>query len=256
MSSSPKAFVWYELMTGDVDAAETFYAAVVGWQAQPYAPSPMRYTVMNADGRGVAGIMAMPVEYKESGGRPAWTGYIYSDDVDATAESVKKAGGAVHRPPADIPGIGRFAVVADPQGAMFMLIKPIGPDQPPVPVGTIGHVAWHELYASDSAKAFAFYADQFGWTKGDPFDMGPMGTYQLFAAGGAPIGGMMNKPEGISSPVWNFYFNVAAIDAASSRVTDNGGRILNGPHQVPGGSWMVQCMDPQGATFALLAPGR
>lgn len=67
---------------------------------------------------------------------------------------------------------------------------------------------------------------------------------------------MMNKPEQIPVPVWQFYFNVPAIDAAAKRVTDNGGKILMGPMEVPGGSWIVQGMDPQGAHFALMAPGR
>jgi predicted enzyme related to lactoylglutathione lyase len=66
----------------------------------------------------------------------------------------------------------------------------------------------------------------------------------------------MNKPEQIPDPVWQFYFNVPAIDAAAKRVTDNGGKILMGPMEVPGGSWIVQCQDPQGAHFALMAPVR
>jgi uncharacterized protein len=200
--------------------------------------------------------MLLPDEACQAGARPGWVGYIYADDVDAATEGVRQAGGAVHRAPADIPEVGRFSVVADPQGAMFMLFKPSGGDNSPAPAGTPGHVGWHELYASDWRSAFDFYAGQFGWTKADAMDMGPMGTYQLFAAGGDPIGGMMNKPDGIPSPAWLFYFNVAQADATVARVTDRGGQILNGPHQVPGGSWIVQCMDPQGAMFALAAPSR
>jgi len=256
MSPTPKSFVWYELMTSDPDAAEAFYSKVVGWRPQPYPQSPVRYTVMNAGDRGVGGIMPMPEEYRKMGGPPAWVGYIYSDDVDATVESVKRAGGAVHRPPTDIPDVGRFAVVADPQGATFMLLKPLGADQPPVPAGTAGHVGWHELYTTDWQKAFDFYASQFGWTKGDAMDMGAMGTYQLFKAGSDPIGGMMNKPASVPMPAWGFYFNVPGLDAASAKVTEGGGKIVNGPMEVPGGSWIVQCMDPQGAFFALVAPKR
>ncbi len=82
--------------------------------------------------------------------------------------------------------------------------------------------------------------------------MGPMGTYQLFAAGGEAIGGMMTKPAQIPSPAWLFYFIVPEIDAAAARATDRGGQVLNGPMQVPGGGWIVQCTDPQGAMFALV----
>jgi predicted enzyme related to lactoylglutathione lyase len=256
MSTPPKAFVWYELMTTDMDAAEAFYRAVVGWTAQAFSHPDMRYTVLGAGETMVAGLMALPPEARAAGLPPGWVGYIGVDDVDDATDRLRQAGGAVHRPPADIPDVGRFSVVADPQGAMFMLFKPTGEGGSPAPAGTPGHVGWRELYASDWASAFDFYAGQFGWTKADAVDMGPMGTYQLFAAGGEPMGGMMNKPDRIPSPAWLFYFNVAEADAAAARVADHGGRVLNGPHQVPGGSWIVQCMDPQGAMFALVAASR
>lgn len=257
MPASPKNFVWYELMTTDMDAAEAFYRAVIGWNSQDGGQPDMRYTIMRADEKMVAGLMSLPEEARQAGGRPGWVGYIEADDVDAATDGVRQAGGAVHRPPADIPNIGRFSVVADPQGAMFMLFKPSGGDAaPPASMGTPGHIGWHELYASNWERAFDFYAGRFGWTKAEAVDMGPMGTYQLFAAGGDAIGGMMNKPDEIPSPVWLYYFNVAEIDAAAARVTDRGGQVMTGPMQVPGGSWIVQCTDPQGAMFALVAPGR
>jgi predicted enzyme related to lactoylglutathione lyase len=256
MATSPKPFVWYELMTTDMEAAEAFYRAVIGWDAKAWGAPGVRYTIMSAGERPVAGLMSLPEEARQAGLRPGWVGYIYADDVDAATERVRQAGGAVHRAPADIPGVGRFSVVADPQGAMFMLFKPSGGANPPARPMTPGHVGWRELYASDWASAFDFYAAQFGWTKADAVDMGPMGTYQLFAAGSAPIGGMMNKPESVPSPAWLYYFNVAEVDAAAARVTDHGGQVLMGPLQVPGGSWILQCMDPQGAMFALVAPSR
>lgn len=258
MASSPKSFFWYELMTSDTDAAEAFYKKVVGWSAEPWgggAEGP-RYTVVKAGERGVGGIMGMPEHYREGGGHPAWVGYIPADDTDAETEEVRKAGGTVHVAPSDIPGVGRFSVVADPQGAAFKLLHPNGPDQPPIAPDTPGHVGWHELYTSDWEKAFDFYSGQFGWTKETAVEMGPMGVYQLFAAGGQPIGGMMNKPPQIPFPVWQFYFTVAAIDDAAARVTEGGGKALMGPMEVPGGSWVVQCQDPQGAHFALVASRR
>jgi uncharacterized protein len=257
MPNSPRSFLWFELMTTDMKSAEAFYTTVVGWRAEAWTePGTPPYTIMNAGDRAASGIMDLPDEVRQSGGRPGWLGYIQADDIDAATNGVKEAGGTVHRPPTDIPEVGRFSVVADPQGAMFMLLQPKGPDQPPVAPGTPGHVGWHELYTTDWQAAFDFYSSQFGWTKGDAMDMGEMGTYQLFAAGGDPIGGMMNKPDNIPSPVWQFYFNVPAIDAAAGRVKDNGGQVLMGPMEVPGGGWIVMCMDPQGAAFALFAPGR
>jgi predicted enzyme related to lactoylglutathione lyase len=256
MPASPNAFVWYELMTTDPDAAEAFYRAVVGWGAQDAGQGGVRYTLLTADARPVAGLMELPQEACAAGARPGWIGYIGVDDVDAAADGIRRAGGAVRREPDDIPGVGRFAVVADPQGAMFMLFKPAGASFPPAPAGTPGHVGWRELYAADGPRAFDFYADQFGWTKADALDMGPMGIYQLFAAGDDAIGGMMTKPAAIPIPVWLFYFNVPAIEAAAARVAEHGGRVLHGPLEVPGGSWIVQAQDPQGVTFALVAPRR
>lgn len=255
MPTRPSSFFWYELMTTDVAAAEAFYKTVVGWSSEPFG-GDMPYIVMKAGDRGVGGIMELPESAKSMGMPPAWVGYIYASDVDAATKRLKDAGGAVHREPEDIPDVGRFSVVADPQGTMFMLLQPAGPDQPSLPANTPGHIGWHELFAVDWQSAFDFYAGQFGWTKDQAMDMGDMGTYQLFAAGGDAIGGMMNKPNEMPTPAWVFYFNVDAIDAAAKRVTDNGGRIIMGPMEVPGGSWVLQGTDPQGAVFALAAPGK
>lgn len=258
MPKSPMPFFWYELMTSDLDAAEAFYTKVVGWTAQPFdkAPGMPRYIVMNSAVRGVGGLMTMPGDAAKMGMSPAWVGYIHSKNVDASTKALRDAGGAVHREPDDIPGVGRFSAVADPQGATFMFLQPNLADQSPVPATTAGHVGWHELYASDRQAAFDFYAGQFGWTSAGDFDIGEMGVYQTFKAGPESGGGIMNKPPQLAVPVWLFYFNVAAIDAAAKRVNDNGGKLVMGPMPVPTGQWIVQCQDPQGAYFALLAPVR
>ena len=249
-----KSFFWYELMTTDMKAAEAFYAAVIGWTPQSFDPGGgMPYTVINAGDRGVGGIMPLP----QADLPPAWVGYVYTPDIDAACESLEKAGGKVHRPPTGIPTVGRFAVVSDPQGAMFMLLAPQGPEQPPVDRTAPGQVGWHELYTSDWRAARDFYSGQFGWTAEGEFDMGAMGTYALFGfEPGTQGGGMMNKPDQMPTPAWQFYFNVEGVDAAAARVTAHGGTVLMGPMEVPGGSWVVQCQDPQGAHFALLSAAR
>jgi predicted enzyme related to lactoylglutathione lyase len=258
MPKTAKSFFWYELMTDDMDAAEAFYTDVVGWNAQPFdgAPGMPRYTVVKAGEHGVGGLMTLPEDARKMGMPPAWVGYIRTGDADDSTAALKQAGGTVHREPDDIPGVGRFAVVADPQGAVFMFLQPNGEEQPAVPMTTPGHVGWHELYTTDWQAALDFYTGQFGWEKAEPFDMGEMGTYQIFSVDGQQCGGMMNKPDQIPTPVWQFYFNVPAIDAAMKRVTGKGGKVLMGPTEVPGGSWIVQCTDPQGAHFALVAPTR
>lgn len=255
MPTPPAGFVWYDLMTTDAKAAEAFYSGVVGWRAQDAGMPDRSYTILSAGETAIGGLMGIPPEAHAAGARPVWNGYIAVDDVDAVAARVKQEGGGIHHAPEDIPGVGRFACVADPQGAMFMLFKGTTDEQPqPTAPGTPGYIGWRELRAGDGQSAFAFYSSLFGWTKAEAIDMGPMGVYQLFAAGGAPIGGMMTKPDAIPVPSWLYYFNVKEIGAAAARVKERGGQVLNGPCEVPGGSWVVQCSDPQGAMFALVAP--
>lgn len=255
MSTLHGRFVWYDLMTTDTEAATEFYRAVIGWDAEDAGLPDRSYTVLSTGKIPMGGLMELPQSSRDAGARPGWTGYILADDVDAYAARIARAGGGVHRAPEDIPGVGRFAVVSDPQGAVFMLFKGNQPEPPPrAAPGTPGHVGWHELRAADQEAAFAFYADLFGWTKAEAMDMGPMGIYQLFAIDGVPVGGMMTRMDPAVPPHWAYYIGVDDIDAAAGRVTKAGGQLVSGPHQVPGGLWMAHCNDPQGGMFSILGP--
>jgi len=257
-ATSQGKFVWYELMPTDVKAAEAFYGHVVGWGARD-AGMPEPYTLLLV-GKGdtasqVAGVMKLPAE--AAGAPPHWTGYVAVNDVDTTARHFSEAGGKTYVPPSDIPGIGRFAIVTDPQGAAIALFKGAGEPPPNVPApGTPGTVGWHELHAVDGKTAFDFYAAQFGWGKGEGMDMGPNGIYQIFLVEGEQAGGIMTKMPEMPVPAWTYYINVDAIDAAAARVTEKGGKVINGPMEVPGGQWIINGIDPQGAHFALVAPKR
>jgi uncharacterized protein len=254
MSRTQGQFVWYDLMTTDCEAAKTFYRGILGWEAADSGMADRSYTLLSVGPTMVGGLMPIPDDPRMAGARPCWTGYIAADDVDAEAERVKAAGGAIHRAPADIPGVGRFAVVADPQGAVFILFRGTT-DQaaaPATPEGP-GHICWRELHAGDVEQAFAFYSGLFGWSKTEAYDMGPTGTYQTFATDGARCGGMMTRMPQTPGPFWLYYFSVDAIDAAAMKVKDGGGQIVDGPIQTPGGGWTMRCLDPQGAMFALAA---
>jgi predicted enzyme related to lactoylglutathione lyase len=257
MSQPSSQFVWYELMTSDAPAATAFYQSVIGWNTKDAGMPGMNYTLLLAQGKDVGGLMTLPAEACAMGVPPCWTGYVSVPDVDAYAARVAAAGGKLVREPEDIPGVGRFAVVTDPYGAAFNLFKDNSGQVPaPVAAGTPGHMGWHELHAGDGVGAFDFYSSLFGWTKAEAMDMGPLGVYQMFAVDGVPIGGMMTKMADVPQPFWLYYINVAALDAAAAKVTAGGGKILMESHQVPGGSWIVNCSDPQGAVFALVAPKR
>ena len=253
-------FFWYELMTSDPDAAIAFYGDVVGWTAQPFGggEDDHDYNVISGSEGALGGIMAIPAEAKDCGMSPWWGGYIGSADVDADAKRLTDAGGSVKRAPEDITGVGRFAVMSDPGGAVFMLLKGSSPEgmEAASPMAK-GHVGWHELYSGNFDADLAFYTSQFGWGKGEAMDMGEMGSYQLFSQSGATdfnsmSGGIMAIPKEMPQPLWLFYFVVGDIDEAVDRVKKGGGNVVNGPMEVPGGAWIIQAFDPQGAMFALV----
>ena len=213
------------------------------------------YTIFSMGPTMIGGLMPIPEDARTAGAGPAWMGYIGVPDVDDYAKRVEAAGGAIHREPEDIPGIGRFAVAADPQGAGFLLFTGTTDEAPaPAPAGMPGHVGWHELHAGDGATAFRFYSGLFGWKKAEAMDMGPMGLYQVFSIDKVPTGGIMTKTPQMPAPMWVYYFNVDVIDTAMKRVREAGGQVAFGPQEVPGGSWILQCLDPQGALFALVGP--
>jgi hypothetical protein len=230
------SFIWYELLTSDPDAASSFYSEVVGWTAEDSGMQEVSYTLLKADGAPVAGLMALTPEMLAMAAKPAWLGYVGVDNVDDTLAAVKDAGGSLRQAPPDIPQVGRFAVVGDPQGAAFGLFPPLGPEGESAAPMTLGHVGWHELHSSDWEAGFAFYCGLFGWAKDQALDMGPMGTYQVFNYGsGNAMGGMFNA-DTFGGPGWLFYFVVADIDAAQGRVTGAGGQVLQEPMEVPGGA--------------------
>ena len=199
--------------------------------------------------------MPLPSGAANMGMRPGWFPYFQVPNSDRAAEAIKADGGTIHMPGTDVPGAGRFSFVADPQGANFYVMTPSGAPGTATShqVGVPGYGGWHELHTTDQAKAFAFYAKHFGWASDGVFDMGPMGAYQLFKIGAVQSGGMMNDTR-LPRPQWMIYFNVDDIDAAAKRVKSADGKIVQGPQEVPGGTYVINGVDPQGATFNLVGP--
>lgn len=269
MASTHGRFIWHELMANDIEAASRFYCDVVGWKTKDGSVPGGEYTLFTGNGQEVAGLMTLTPEAREQGARPSWIGYIAVDDISDYAGRIADSGGRVFVDPTDIPGVGRFAVVADPHGAVFAMIQSaanaeldpeFGKDRDASEGMAPGTPGWNELYADDLDQAFAYYADLFGWTKADAVDMGDMGTYQLFAASepadGQTLGGMMKRPEGVPAAFWQYYFVVDGIEAAVTRVEKGGGTVVAGPHEVPGGAWIIHVLDPQGAIVGLVGPLR
>lgn len=253
------AFVWYELLTSDKKAAEAFYTQVMGWACGDAGQPGIDYAFLSVGDARIGGMMTMPKEARQAGAPIGWLGYVAVKDADESARSAAAKGGRVLRAPEDIPGYGRFAVLADPQGASFCVIAPSGDHAAPQIAhrpGVPGFCCWHELYTDRPEAALDFYSGMFGWTKGQAFDCGDIGLYQLFLINGAPAGGMMKRPPQTPTPVWDYYFNVDSAEAAAARVRDAGGRILMGPQQTPDRSWIIKALDPQGGWFSLISANR
>jgi len=255
-------FIWYELLTTDADAAQDFYGKVVGWKARDAGMGGgMDYRLLSADGVDIGGLMTLSPDM--AGMKPVWLGYIGVADVDAAAARIKDAGGSVHVPPTDIPDVGRFAFVADPQGIPFYVMRGNSDRKSEAfkPMAD-GHCSWNELVTTDQAAALDFYLEQFGWEKGDAMPMGEAGDYRFINHRGEMIGAVMNRMEGSGSagcdqpPTWNHYFRVPSIAAAVERIGANAGTIVFGPQEVPGGDHVVNAIDPQGASFALVGPAK
>ncbi len=250
-------FVWYELMTSDPGAAQSFYTKLIGWGTQAWEGASTPYTMWTNGERPLGGVMAFTEDAIKRGVPPNWLAYVSTPRVDDTVKEATGQGATVLVPPMDIPTVGRFAVVADPQGAVFAPFTP-QPTPEEMPAGrswprAVGEVSWHELATStDPDSAFRFYASLFGWEKTDSFDMGPMGLYQLYGRNGVSYGGMYTKPAEMPFPPhWLLYVRVPSVPASIGTVKELGGQVLDGPMEVPGGGQIAQCLDPQGAAFAL-----
>jgi predicted enzyme related to lactoylglutathione lyase len=254
MSNLKGRFVWYDLMTTDPVAAQRFYTKAIGWTTEKFPGSPdMPYTMWKTAKAPIGGVMQLPAEAAAMGAPPHWLVYVGTPDIVATVAQAIELGAKVYVPTTEIPTVGRYAVLADPQGAAFAMFQP-NEDRPSGDGTGIGEVSWHELYTSDPVAALTFYSTLFGWQKTDAMDMGPMGTYQMYGQAGKSYGGMMNKPDAMPVAAWGIYVQVDSITHAINRIRELGGKIVNGPTDTPDGGRFVNAIDPQGAAFSIHAP--
>jgi len=244
-------FVWYEDLAKDPKGAIDFYSDVIGWKTQPFTEGGDGDYVMWVGSQGpLGGVMKLPDEAARMGIPPHWMAHVLVSNVDETVALAKRLGGKIHKEATDIPKVGRFAVIGDPQGAFISIFVPTEPmtlhdsSKP-------GEFCWNELMTSDSLGAFNFYSQLFGWKILQEMDMGAMGTYRIFGIGDKQMGGMMTTPKGNAMPpTWLYYTETVDLDAALARAKNRGAQLMNGPMDVPGGR-IAQLTDPQGAVFAL-----
>lgn len=251
-------FVWHELMVSDTKAAIAFYSEVIGWKTEAFGPPKDgdQYNMWVGGQGPLGGVMTLPAEAKAMGVPSHWMGHVEVADVDESVAQVKSLGGKVLHGPMDIDTVGRFAVIADPQGASLSLFKPTNSMAAHDPTKH-GEFSWNELYANDAKAALGFYGKLFGWTTLQEMDMGEKGTYYIYGKGETRYGGVMAKtPDMPFPPSWVYYIHVDDVDSAVDRAKRLGGKTMFDPMQVPDGSRIAQLTDPQGTWFALHAAGK
>ena len=253
MSDLLGKFVWYDLHTVDTAAAIAFYTEVVGWKTQKWeGGDDWPYTMWAAGDDPIGGVVELSPPAKAAGAPPHWMAYIGTPDVDATVDKAKGLGGKVVVQPMDMPDVGRMAMLQDPQGAAFAVFTPDNDEPPAAETSGLGQFSWHELMTADPAGAWAFYTELFGWKETGSMDMGPEGLYQMYGqTEDSSLGGLMKKPDEVPASAWLYYAHVDDVEAAAERVKKNGGQVVNGPMEVPGGDKVAQCVDPQGGMFAI-----
>lgn len=267
MPSPQSNFIWYELMTPDSDAAAAFYGAVVGWKIGP-APldgGPDYRMIVRDDGGNAGGVLKLTEEMISGGARPLWIPYLYCSDVDAKIRAIETAGGALQMPPNDLP-VGRIAMVSDPQGVPIYLMDPIPPEGAPdsgsdvFSPDALQRVGWNELESPDLDDSRRFYAAHFGFEFNERLNMGEMGDYCFIDQRGQRLGAMFQQQDSQQRPdqpaSWLMYFRVPSVTGAKTVVESAAGRVVVGPMEVPGGSWIIVATDPQGARFGLVSAGK
>lgn len=255
------SFIWYELMTSNADAASAFYGAVTGWSVAPRDPaSPMDYRLISrSDGGSAGGLLQLSPDMIAGGAHPAWLPYLYVADVDAAVAAILADGGRVIMPKMTLP-VGAMALMGDPQGVPFYVMTPVPPPGQPDATSDVfsvsepQHVRWNELASPDLAGAKAFYSRHFGFEFNNAMPMGEMGDYCFIDHGGQVVGAIMQRPDNGLPPLWLPYIGVPSTMAATTAIEANGGTVMMGPHEVPGGNWIVVATDPQGAVFGVVGP--
>jgi len=241
---------WADLNTPDLAGAQRFYGALLGWTFDEPDPALGHYSTCRRDGQSVAGMapkqpgMDMP---------SAWSVYLKSSDLDASARQIEAGGGKLLMPPMEIPGQGRMLFAFDPTGAAFGVWEP-GSHRGAERYDDPGSLCWHEVNTRDGAAADAFYRGLFRYEQAQIGD-GAGFDYTVWNLDGKPVCGRlkMTTEWGELPPHWMNYFAVEDCDVAATTVRELGGAVMHGPFDSPHGRIAVVA-DPYGAIFSLIQP--
>lgn len=252
-ATSRGRFLWFDLETTDPAGAISFYTKLIGWETQTW-PGEMPYTMWTANNAPLGGVMTLSPDSVTAGTLPHWFAHITTPNVDDAVATATRLGGRVITPARDIPSVGRYAILADPQGAVFSAYAPDSPPPErdgPVPIGDF---MWQELNTSDAVGAFDFYRTMFGWEPTSQMDMGKDGIYYMYGRNGEALGGMYTLTASHNrAPAWLHYIRVPDVDRSALQIPKLGGTVTLPAMDVPSGSRILQGIDPQGGAFALVS---
>lgn len=256
--------IWYELMTPDAGAVAPFYRATLGWEIPSEGhdmPNGAQYREIGRAGGGSAGgVLTLTPQMAGGGARPGWMTYFHVEDVDAAVERGTRAGGQVHMPASTMDGVGRMAMLSDPQGAPFYVMDPTPPPDNPDAQSDVfqprspGHAWWNELETTDEPGSTAFYKALFDWSMDNAMPMGEKGDYRFIDYDDGQLGAINPWMADYMTVGWLPYFGVADIEAAKAAVQASGGTVEQDIHEVPGGDFIFMATDPAGASVAFVGP--
>jgi predicted enzyme related to lactoylglutathione lyase len=245
----PGKFIWFELVSTDARKAQAFYGEVLGWRVDPFPLGDSTYEMIYSGDTMIGGYAAPRSDRQPS----HWISAVSVEDVDVTARAAIANGGKVVEPPSSVPGVGRRARIADPQGAELSVFRNDRGDPADLPTAPPGHWLWNELHTTDPTKALAFYEKVLGFTHRS-LDMGPADAYHILSRGGVDRGGVTSHlPRGVP-PHWLPYVAVDDVDATIARAKKLGARIPISPEDIPGAGRFGVLEDPTGATLAIMKP--
>jgi hypothetical protein len=238
-------FVWHEHVSTEPAKAQEFFKQLLGWEYDTFKAGEFDYTVINSGGHGHGGFPQVPE------GTPShWVGNVAVESTDATVEKAKAAGGSVLIEPMDIPEVGRYAVIRDPQGGVVASFQATGDG----PMGQ-GVFVWDELGAGDVGGAERFYGDVFGWTTKDMgADYGGYKIFQRSPDDENGVGGLMANPDSSMPTAWHPYVAVDDVDATLTKTKELGGSVVLEPMDVPQVGRIAVIQDPTGAVLGLIKP--
>jgi predicted enzyme related to lactoylglutathione lyase len=219
-------FIWYELITDEPEAAQRFYATVFGWTFRPVPGVAGSYTLIENAGDRVGGMF---VQARPAGGARGarWIPVMSVPDAGAAVEETRRSGGSVIAPLATIAGRGRHALLSDPEGVLFGVLRTEGGDPADTPVED-GDFFWLDLFARDPERAATFYR-RLGGYEVDEAPAAAGATRLVLQAQGYARAGVLRMPPGLSQPGWLPYVLVEDVPATLKKVVAAGGRIVVQP---------------------------